>query len=92
MDSDAEGFDEDEDTDTDFDESDGHEEAGDDLEDKDQNHAMNLIDPAVAESDARMIDEAVKEIAEEGRLPSLVDEDIKLGQYSVAKVSSSYPP
>lgn len=92
MDSDAEGFDEDEDTDTDFDESDGHEEAGDDLEDKDQNYAMNLIDPAVAESDARMIDEAVKEIAEEGRLPSLVDEDIKLGQYSVAKVSSSYPP
>jgi hypothetical protein len=53
---------------------------------------IDVIDPAVAESDAKMIDEAVREITEEGRLPPLTDEDVKLGQYSVAKVSLSYHP
>jgi hypothetical protein len=47
------------------------------------------IDPAVDESDAEMIRETVEEIAAEGRLSPLTDEEIKLGQYSIAKVSLS---
>jgi hypothetical protein len=50
---------------------------------------VDEIDPAVDESDAEMIRETVEEIAAEGCLSPLTDEDIKLGQYSIAKVSLS---
>jgi hypothetical protein len=48
------------------------------------------IDPVVDASDMEMINEAVKEIMAEGQLSPLTDEEVKLGQYSVAKVISYF--
>jgi hypothetical protein len=45
----------------------------------------------VAESDTKIISEAIREVAKNGRLPPLTDDDVKLGQYSIAKVSMLYP-
>ncbi|KAF8228983.1 hypothetical protein L208DRAFT_1379112 [Tricholoma matsutake] len=44
------------------------------------------IDPAVDASNVEMIEKVLKEIAEEGQLSPLTDEEVQLGQYSIAKL------
>jgi hypothetical protein len=56
-----------------------------DSEDKDEE-----VDPAVAESDAAIIDEVAAEVANDFDLPTLTCTEVNLGRFAVMKVKGSY--
>jgi hypothetical protein len=54
-------------------------------EDKDEE-----VDPAVAESDAAIVDKVAAEVANDSDLPMLTRTEVNLGQFAVTKVKDSY--
>lgn len=85
MEPDVQGVDEDDEDNVNLEEDTQDNDEGAGGGDKDED---DEIDPAVDASNVEMIEKVLKEIAEEGQLSPLTDEEVQLGQYSIAKVGS----
>lgn len=63
---------------------------GDDEDDEDEasvEEADDEIDPAVAESDAAIVDEVASDVANDSDMPTLTRAEVNLGRFAVTKVS-----
>jgi hypothetical protein len=58
-------------------------------ENKDSNKKdSDKVDPAIAESDADIVEEVTAEVANDSGIPSLTRAEVSLGQFSIMKVTA----